>query len=345
MSKILVLIFILISGLLITYSFKKQQFSVLDEVDINTLPVELILENLGGKKYNHKISKLDLEKAKIGEDIIFKGKSSSGNHRGKLVSIHFVCTDCHNMTRETENAADLSPVSRLAYAEKNNLAFLPGSTLWGLYNRTSWYNGDYVKKYGDIITNAKDSLQNATQVCAKYCSSGRFLESWELEGLMHYFKKNELQVKDLNLTESTKKQLLYWQKLTTIEKNELREIIEKSYTQAFPATFLETMPRDQRKYGEGANSKNGGIIFQRACLSCHANKRVTYLNLDKNSLTANMFWKNIKDYNDLTLYQIIRWGTYKKEGRKQYMPHYTKEKMSNEQIEDLVAYIKLLAKK
>lgn len=58
-----------------------------------------------------------------------------------------------------------------------------------------------------------------------------------------------------------------------------------------------------------------------------------------------MFWKNIEDYNDLTLYQIIRWGTYMKVGRKQYMPHYTKEKMSDRQIEDLVAYIRKLAKK
>jgi mono/diheme cytochrome c family protein len=45
------------------------------------------------------------------------------------------------------------------------------------------------------------------------------------------------------------------------------------------------------------------------------------------------------------LYQIVRYGTYAKTGRKQYMPLYTKEKMSDEQLNDLVAYIKKTAEK
>jgi mono/diheme cytochrome c family protein len=58
-----------------------------------------------------------------------------------------------------------------------------------------------------------------------------------------------------------------------------------------------------------------------------------------------MFWRNIKKYSDKSLYQIVRHGTYSKTGRKQYMPLYTEEKMSDEQLNDLVAYIKQLAKK
>lgn len=347
MQRIILYVFLFFSIALVSLNLK-DKLSIdyyLDEVDVEGLPVELVLSNLGGKKYQHSISKLDPEKAEIGRQIIFQGKAKTRLHRGKLVSIHFVCTDCHTLVKETEDPADLRPESRLAYAQKHDLPFLPGSTLWGIYNRTAWYNDDYSKKYGDIIKNAKDSLVNAVQVCGKYCSSGRFLEDWELEGVMHYFKQNELHIKDLPLSQTDKKNILYWQKLSDQEKKALRVKIESSFTRAFPATFLETMPRDQRKYGDGANASNGEIIFSKACLYCHANKRVTYLNLEKNSLTANMFWKHIEGYDDLTLYQIIRWGTYQKAGRKQYMPHYTKEKMSDQQIEDLVAYIRKLAKK
>lgn len=334
LASIMLILILLLSLKTIDYE------TVYDEVDVDNLPIELILSNLSARNYNHSISKLDPEKAEIGRQLIYNGKAK----KGKLISKHFVCTDCHNLTKETENPADLNPESRLKFAVTRNLNFLPGSTLWGVYNRKNWYNGDYVKKYGDLIKNAIDTLPNAVQVCAKYCSSGRFLESWELESIMHYFKQHELKVRDLPLDQTDKKNILYWQKLNSAEKKELVNRIESSFTTAFPATFLETMPRDQRKYGEGANAENGKEIFSRSCLSCHANKRVTYLNLNNDKLTAKFFVKHLKGYSDQTLYQIIRYGTYQKTARKQYMPHYTKEKMSDQQIEDLVAYMKKLAK-
>ena len=87
------------------------------------------------------------------------------------------------------------------------------------------------------------------------------------------------------------------------------------------------------------------MIYEKSCLYCHAQKRVTNLGLDKGVLSGRMFWRNIEKYSDKSIYQIIRYGTYAKVGRRQYMPRYTKEKMSDEQINDLVAYIKQIAKK
>lgn len=327
------------------FSFITKPYAVISEISVDEWAVETVVSNLDGKKYNHSIKQVDAELAEVGKQLIFKGKSKYQGKKGKLISIHFVCTDCHNLTKETENPADLSSESRLDYAVKNKLKFLPASTFWGIYNRNAWYNGDYIKKYGDIIKNAKDTLEQAVQVCAKYCSSGRFLEPWELKGIMHYFKQNELKIKDLPLSEADKRSIEDWKSLSKGQKYDLKQKIESAYTRAFPATFAETMPRDDRKYGEGFDAVKGEQVFETSCLHCHANKRVTYLNLDKNQLTANMFWKNITEYNDHTLYQIIRYGTYMKTGRKQYMPHYTKEKMSDRQIEDLVAYIRKLAKK
>ena len=338
---------ILIAGIITVsmLSLNRHPDSKLVEIGVDDWAVENVLSNLGGKAYNHTIKQADPEKVKIGEQLILNGRSKNHGKKGKLISIHFVCTDCHNLVKETENPANLSPEDRLDYAIKNKIKFLPGSTLWGIYNRRHWYNEDYVKKYGDIIKNAKDSLTQAVQVCAKYCSSGRFLENWELEAIMHYFKQQELKIRDLPLSLETKRQITNWKELEEDQRKALRETIESSFTTAFPATFMETMPRDNRKYGQGFDAERGEKIFESSCLYCHANKRVTYLHLEKNRITANMFWNNVTDYNDLTLYQIIRWGTYMKVGRKQYMPHYTKEKMSDRQIEDLVAYIRKLAKK
>ena len=61
---------------------------------------------------------------------------------------------------------------------------------------------DCLKKYGEMTLNARDTLSNAIQLCSKYCSSGRYLKDWELDALMHYFKKNELKVNDIDLTDS-----------------------------------------------------------------------------------------------------------------------------------------------
>ena len=78
---------------------------------------------------------------------------------------------------------------------------------------------------------------------------------------------------------------------------------------------------------------------------CHENSRVTYLNLDADVLSGQYLWKHREGYDDLSIYQVVRWGTYPITGRKQYMPLYTKEKMSDDQLEDLMAYIKKIANK
>ena len=302
-------------------------------------------ERLGGKKPNHSIDQLDTEQAKIGEDLIYHGRTTIDTKKTKRISTYFVCTDCHNLTREFDDISSQSSEERLAYARKNGLPFLPGSTLWGIYNRTSFYNGDYSSKYGDLVVNARDSLKNAVQLCAKYCSSGRYLEDWELESIMHYFKQHELKLKDLNLSSTEQKGLLYYQQLDEDEKKQLLEKLNQRHVQAYNATFLPAMDVNVRKFGEGGDPEKGEVIYRKACLYCHKNKRVTYLHLDEDKLSARMFWKNIGKYNNKSLYQIIRYGTHSKAGRRQYMPNYTKEKMSDEQLNDLVAYIKQLAEK
>ena len=92
-------------------------------------------------------------------------------------SKHFVCTSCHNIQKEDPDLSIADPQARLEYARDMELPYLPGTTLYGAVNRTSFYNGDYEKKYGDLVKPARNNLREAIQLCAVECSQGRALRS------------------------------------------------------------------------------------------------------------------------------------------------------------------------
>lgn len=334
-----------VTGLLLLSTTSVEQSGLRDKIDISEMPIEQVLINLGNEKYNHSLERYDVDKANLGEELILNGRTTVNGKKTKRISTYFVCTDCHNLTNEFSVASSQDPADRLKTAKEKGIPFLPGSTFWGIYNRTSFYNGDYVKKYGEVVDGARNSLANSIQLCAEYCSSGRVLEEWEVEAIIHYYKKNELRLKDIQIAENDYKNLLYYQKLKPEEKERLTKVVKDAYVQGYDATFLKTMPKEERKYGEGGNAENGKLIYNESCLFCHGEKRLTYLNLDNDILSGRMFYRNLKNWSEKSLYQIVRYGTYSKPGRKQYMPLYTKEKMSDEQLNDLVAYIKVLAKK
>jgi mono/diheme cytochrome c family protein len=345
MYKSLSLLGILLVVLLFSFQNGDGILSKTFDLEIDEMSFEDLRISLGADKNSYYMGSYDAEKSKLGLELIKKGRAKRKLFNSKAISSYFVCTDCHNLTREFENATDQDPESRLAFAQKNNLPFLPASTFWGIYNRQTFYNDDYIKKYGEIIIKAKNSLPESIQVCAKYCSSGRFLKDWELEAIMHYFKENELRLKDLGFSNSLKNLIAQIKEMNVGQKRDLLKIIDNSYIQGYSAHFAETMPRDDRNYGVGGNVQKGKYIYEKACLHCHLDGRVAFLKLDNDKLSAQMFLKNKTNYSDLSLYQIIRQGTYAMPGRNQYMPRYTKDKMSDQQAEDLMAYLNELAEK
>ncbi|MEX1192338.1 MAG: cytochrome c [Brumimicrobium sp.] len=312
--------------------------------DIKNQAVIEVEQLLGGEVPNHNIKELDSELAKAGEELITKGQANYKDKKGSLISSYFNCTDCHNLVKETKDITDTNPQNRLDYLVKNNLPYTAGSTFFGMFNRTKFYNGDYDKKYGDLVVDARDTLANSIQLCAEYCASGRPLVDWELNAIMHYYKREELKIKDLDLSESELNQIKEAISSNQNTKKSLN-LIQSKYVDAYGATFTGAKAEKKRKYGEGGDIENGKKIYKSACLYCHENSRVTFLSLNDDVLSGKYLWKHRKGYDDLSIYQVIRWGTYPIIGRQQYMPLYTKEKMSDDQLEDLVAYIKELAKK
>ena len=277
--------------------------------------------------------------AEIGEDIVKNGFSSrEGFNKSKRQSKHFVCTSCHNTVREDPVLGANNPQDRLLYSVENGIPFLQATTLWGAVNRETYYNGDYYKKYGDLVKPARHSIREAIQLCAVECAQGRILEDWELESILAYLWTLELKVSDLGLSEKELQSVQLALENDKIQK-EANKLIKTKYATKSDATFIEP-PSDRREgYGLEGNLENGKLIYEQSCLHCHYQKRYSYLNLDDTKMTFKYLSNKAPTYSRFSIYQVVRYGTFSKHGKKSYMPLYTEEKMDDQQMEDLRAYI------
>ena len=238
--------------------------------------------------------------------------------------------------RENPDLANPNPEDRLDYAVKNELKFLQGSTFFGIANRESWYNDDYVLKYGDLVKPASKSLAESVQLCAKVCSSGRYLEDWELEAILAYYWNNQIKLGDLALSEAEKNKILQAAKGN---QPELVQLIKSKYALKSPATFGESPSDKSKGYDYEGNPEKGAKIYQLSCQTCHQKDGVAGMALANDKLTFSKFKRNMTKKSFYNIYDIVRHGTYTDKGKPRYMPHYTEERMSDQQLEDLRAFI------
>ncbi len=285
----------------------------------------------------------DAISAEIGEDLVRNGFSKrKGLKKAKRQSKHFVCTSCHNLQREDPDLSVADPQARLDYVIEKGLPFLQATTLYGAVNRTSFYNGDYDKKYGELVEPARNDIREAIQLCAQECAQGRKLKDWELESILAYLWTIELKVSDLELSD-LELQSIESAMTNEVLKPEAAKLLKRKYLQGSPATFLT--PPEDRKVGTGysGNADNGKKVYDNSCLHCHYQKRYSFLHLDDNPMSFKYLNNGAETYSRHSIYQVTRYGTYSKYGKKSYMPNYTKEKLSNQQLADLRAYIKYRA--
>ena len=277
---------------------------------------------LGAKKPSHYIETLDEDKVKQGEYLVKKGWAYLSNgKKSKVISKHYVCTSCHNIKKEDPNLNKTNSQDRLNYAKDHNLPFLQGTTLYGTVNREHWYNGDYKLKYGSLVIPALDTLENAVQLCAEVCSQGRVLDSWELEAIMSYLWTIDLKTEDLPNNE-----------FNTLEE------LQSLYENASPATFVQEYKSDMIDLK--GDLINGELIFELSCMYCHNGKgQVSKLKLKKDKFTLNKLKNNLYKGSEFDLLHITRHGTKPHTTHKPYMPHYTSERLSKQQLADLITYV------
>ncbi|MEM6965742.1 MAG: c-type cytochrome [Bacteroidota bacterium] len=341
MKKLFFLSLIIAVTIILTSFLPKEKSFV--EVE-KTEAVAEVLKKLGDSPIQHQAKLIKGASAEVGEDLALYGIASKpGGGKTKKQSRHFVCTSCHNTVKDKPDLRVSDPQAKLEYAQEKGLPFLQGTSLYGIVNRTSYYNGDYDKKYGDLVKPARHNLREAIQLCAIECAQGRKLKNWEVESVLAWLWTMELKMLDLNLTDADYKTIN-----AAIngngDKTAAIELIKSYYQSGSPATFIAP-PKDREKgYGLKGDPKNGKLIYELSCQYCHKNKRYSYYNLDDSKFSLKHLNKHIAEYSRYSIYQVSRYGTPPMNGKKAYMPQYTQEKMSDQMMEDLRAYIESRAK-
>ena len=306
------------------------------------MPVAEVLKQLGDKSITHQPNMgLKGVSAENGKKLFLEGISKNPNgKKSKKQSKHFVCTSCHNIVQEDPNLSVSDPQARLEYADEKNIPFLQGTTMYGAVNRTSFYNGDYYKKYGTLVDKARNDIREAIQLCAVECAQGRPLKHWEIESVLAYLWTLEMKMEDLELAAAD------FQTIKTAVDNGTNQaaaisLLKSKYLQGSPATFIA--PPADRKAGAlnlTGNPDNGKLVYDLSCKHCHEHERYSFFKLDDSQLSLNHLNKHFNKYSRYSTYQVSRWGTSPVAGKKAYMPQYTKERMSVQQLEDLRAYVK-----
>ena len=289
-----------------------------------------VLLSLGDSKVEHEIESPDENLIETGRLLVHTGKAPGS----KYISKYFVCTSCHNTVREDPVLTDFDPEGRLKYAQENQIPFLQGSTFWGIVNRESWYNDDYVKKYGDLVVKANKSLEESIQLCATVCSAGRGLNDDEMKAILAYLWSLQIKIEDIELSEDEIRQIN-----ASLNKNSSDEaaiaMLKSKYALKSPATFVDA-PTDKLKgYEYEGDPESGKLVFELSCKQCHRVNGESDVDFEDSKKTFKWFRRNIDDNGRLSIYNIIRYGTYSERSHPEYMPHYTRERMSDQQVEDL----------
>ncbi len=300
---------------------------------------EKLGEDLSAKKPDLTIKGVSAEVGKGLFETGFAKKPNGG--KSKRQSKHFVCTSCHNVKREDPDLTVSDPQARLMYTARDSMPFLQGTTMYGAVSRETYYNGDYDKKYGKLVSAARHSIRGAIQLCAVECAQGRSLKDWELESILAYLWTIDLKVSDLDITQVQKDTFA-----DDLIENEIKlSLLKSKYLLGSPAHFI--LPPADRKAGTGhmGIASNGKLIYENSCLHCHYRKKYSFLHLDKSKLSFKYLKRKAPTYHNHSLYQVVRWGVPTKSGKRSYMPQYPVEKMSNQQLSDLMSYIVQEAKR
>ena len=345
-NKYIPVLFLLMAIVAVSAIPGRQKRDKVYAVDGNT-SLAKVLVMLGDKKPLHHMEMPGDEMVRKGREIVFTGITDGPNgKKTKKVSQYFNCTHCHNTAIEDPDLTKSDPVARLEFVSAKGMSFLPGTTFYGVVNRTSWYNGDYAVKYGALVTPARDTLANAIQLCAMECSQGRRMEKWEINAVIAYFYSIGYKLQDLKLSEEEFElvnRALYADSQDYF--SDAIKMLKSKYFNASPATFSYPLPKETRNYGKDGNVNNGERIYEKGCMTCHKTiGGVTNFKFDKEKITFRHLRRHLEKNNKNSVYYMVRKGTYAVPGYRPYMPNYPLERLSEQQLEDLVAYIQQQAK-
>lgn len=305
-------------------------------------PVHAVLRALGEPMPDHWVEP-DAAAIQRGLELITEGVTTGPDGEPTAQqSKGFVCTHCHNTVREDPDLRRSDPEARMAYVVGRDLPLLQGTTLYGLVDRATWFNGDYEVKYGSLVEPARRDLREAIQLCSVECSQGRPLADWEIDAILAWGWSSSLRYGDLEGAPSLDEAATA---VGTAGASAVAERIRASYLQASPATFGEPPARHGRKGGyEGlaGDTDRGADVYRRSCLHCHDKGGPGHYRLLDKKRSYRELLVNMGSRSPLSFYEITRHGTKPHGGT--YMPHFPLERLSDQQVEDLRSFLQQAAR-
>lgn len=264
------------------------------------------------------------------------------------LSYFYKCIDCHNNQREDLVLHQQDPEVRARMAESAKpapharpLFLATGTTLWGAVNRESFYNDSYAVYHFLEVPGGREmdptSLEDATQVCCKYCSVGRFAETWEINALLAYFWDLEVRLADLRLPKMVENAVLDVlarpERSTKEHVGSMRDFLRGLYLRragdTYTAVPTEIEDSQTGPYADGlifeGDPHRGRKLYSLACHHCHGENKI-------NEIAGGDLVRELKRFHG-----ILSKGTAHDD--EPYMPMFTSQRLSRQQIADIQAYL------
>jgi cytochrome c len=302
-----------------------------------------VMTSLGKLNVNILDKKRRSDKIK-GQQLVTQGytRSFKGNKTAST-SKKLFCVACHTIEKEHPNIGNMNPQSRLEYGDSMSIPFLPGAPFYGLVNRVAFFTNDYQQIFAhknrlDLQFGHRD-IRKAIQACNTVYAKGRTLDAWEIESILAYLWTLELKIGDLNIPDSI---LTIAEEAIKTNRNNARAVnlMRRYYQEVYPASLTPPLPIQERSLiSPVLNSfTTGKKVYKQSCLHCHANKRYANFKLDRRQKTFKFLKKHFDSPTRYSIYDAVRYSPGSK-GNKTNPPHYTAQRMSNQQLQDLRFYI------
>lgn len=284
-----------------------------------------------------------------GQQLVMRG--STRNFKGKKTaktSAKLFCIACHTIEKEHPRVGTMNPQTRLEHGDSMGIPFLPGAPFYGLVNRVAFFTNDYQQVFAHkdriALQEGHRNIRLAIQACNKVYAKGRKLEAWEIESILAFLWTLELKMGDLQIPDKTVA-IIEESIKTNIGNSKAVNLMRRYYQEVYPASLVGPIPIGERnRISPVLNSYgNGKRVYKQSCLHCHGGKRYANLNLDRSQKTFNFLKKHFDIPSKYSIYDAVRYSPGSK-ANKTNPPHYTVQRMNNQQIQDLRFYITQKAK-
>jgi len=311
-------------------------FKAMNEPGDLELRVDDLMVVFGEPQKEHYLAKEDTVLARQGLQLFFTGKyMNADNTWSRPVMTKLQCGDCHSVETDVDTLLFNSVEKRADHSRTNRKNRFVGSTMKGVVNRESWFNGTLYDGYDFLGFEARANLKHAVKFCAVKNGGANRVELTDLESdmLINYFKTLGLELSDLKMPDGYS--ALVAGAYGRGEPNKkMLSVVGLRYLHKLPHTKVEPIARKERKLGRTDDSQSGKYLFESTCSHCHGSGKIEEFSPDRMKKIKSDLSKD----NYRSVYNILR-GETGKNTSIGLQHHYSGEMLADAEIEQIVGYL------